>query len=95
MWLKRGAPIYSIQTLAGARLVRNFSLTHPKWLLGRVFCVVEAAPSWATRNSSPARWLSPRLDQSACISRRGCNQEGPDGADCSNILSYGSFSYYL
>lgn len=52
MWLKRRAPIYSIQTLAGARLGRNFSLTHPKRLFGRVFCVVEAAPRWATRINS-------------------------------------------
>jgi len=57
--------------------------------------VLVAAPSWAARINSVAQWLSSCWDQSACISRRVCNEEGPDGADCSNTLSYGSFSYYL
>lgn len=57
--------------------------------------MVGAALSRAARINSIAQWLSSCGDQSAWISRRVCSEEGPDGADCSNILSYGSFSYYL
>lgn len=57
--------------------------------------MVVAALSRAARINSVAQWLSSCGDQSAWISRRVCSEKGPDGADCSNILSYGSFSYYL